>query len=142
MDVMTTDITKIPADNLRVPRVEFAALWTSAERAHDECVRQRVPDWYGAGVVVTCRWLARATVRPDIGPWYLADSPVTERTARAYPELIEAECLAAEKLAMRRPVPEWLADQPGWIEAVVATLNWAWRRTGEPPMELRHSSTG
>lgn len=124
--------------NLRVPRAEFAALWTAAEQ-HQE---QHGTDWYGAGVVMTCRWLARATVRPPTGPWRPARSPVTGRTAMAHEELIEAELLAAETLAMRRPVPTWLEHRPGWIEAVVATLKWAWRRYGAPPMEIDRSAAG
>jgi hypothetical protein len=39
--------------------------------------------------------------------------------------LIEAECLAAERLLARRPVPPTLARRPGWIEGIVATLQWA-----------------
>jgi hypothetical protein len=63
VDVSTADIAKIPAANVRVPQAEFAALWQRAERHHDEQVRRGVPDWYGAGVVMTCRWLANAIVR-------------------------------------------------------------------------------
>jgi hypothetical protein len=59
-----------------------------------------------AGVVVTCRWPANAIVRPETGgPCHLAPSPVTERVNVAYEELIEAECVAAEKLAVRRGSP-------------------------------------
>lgn len=137
VDVTPTDIEKIPARNIRVRRAEFVALWIAAERyqeAHN--------DWYGAGVVMTCRWLATAPVRPRTGSWYLAYAPVTERSARAFEELIEAECLAAEKLAMRRPVHTWLANRPGWIDAVVATLNWAWRRSGRPPLTVEQTATG
>jgi len=85
---------------------------------------------------VTCRWLATAVVRPEQGPWYLARSPVTHRTKRALPELIEEECLAAERLAMRRPVPQWLVERPGWAESIVAALNWAWWRRGGAPLPV------
>ena len=132
------DIAKTPAGNLRVPRDDFAALWIVAEQ-HQE---QQVTDWYGAGVVVTCRWLANATVRTTTGPWRPARAPVSHRTALACPELIEAECLAAEVLASRQPAPDWLTGQPGWIDGVVATLNWAWRGSSGPPMDLPHSATG
>jgi len=142
VDVSAADVARIPAGNLRVPVADFAALWRAAERHQEERARRHVADWYAAGVVMTCRWLAAATVRPAAGPWRPARSPVTERTAPAYEELIEAECLAAETLAARRPVPGWLAEQPGWLDAVLATLNWAWRRSGVPPMDLRHSATG
>jgi hypothetical protein len=143
MDVSAADIAKISAANVRVPRAEFAALWRRAERLHDEQVRRGVSDWYGAGVVVTCRWLANAIVRPETGgPCHPAPSPVTERINVAYEELIEAECVAAERLAMRRPVPTWLKHRPGWIEAVVTTLNWAWRRYGSPPLDIGQSAMG
>ena len=52
------------------------------------------------------------------------------------PELIEEECLAAELLLWRRPVPRWVAERPGWLEAIVATLDWAWRRSGRPPLAV------
>jgi len=118
-----------PVRNLRVPRAAFAAVWAAAEQDASR-------DWYALGVAMTCRWLANAVVRPDIGPAYVAHAPVTERTARAYEELIEAEYLAAEKLDQRRPRPQWLLDEPGWIEGVCATFHWAWRRVGPPPIQL------
>lgn len=132
MDLMASDIEKIPAGNLRVPRVEFARVWLAAERQQEA----HPTDWRIAGVVMTCRWLAGASVRPKTGPWYPAYAPVTERKGRAYEEVIVDECLAAEKLAMRRPVPSWLESRPGWIEAIVTTLNWAWRHSGVPPIEV------
>jgi hypothetical protein len=137
VEVSAADIAKIPAGNVRVPRADFVALWQTAERLHDEQVRRGVPDWYGTGVVETCRWLANPGVGPKTGSLRLAPSPVTERVNVAYDGLIEAECLAAEKLAGSRPVPARLERRPGWIEAVVTTLNWAWRRYGTPPLEYR-----
>jgi hypothetical protein len=142
VDVTAADIAAVPVENLRVPRAEFGAAWVAAESLHDDRVRRQLPDWYGAGVVVTCRWLAQATVRPESGPWRLARSPVTRRASRAYPELIEAECLAAEQLDTRRPAPDWLAERPGWSTAILATLNWAWRSTGGPPLDIEHSAAG
>lgn len=135
VDVSAADIAKIPVGNVRVPQAEFVALWQAAERLHDEQVRRGVPDWYGAGVVETCRWLANAIVSPESGPWRLAPSPVTRRINVAYDELIEAECLAAERLAMHRPLHARLEDRPGWIDAVVTTLNWVWRRYGSSPLK-------
>lgn len=128
VDVSDAMVTAIPRGNIRVPREEFAALWRAAERA-----QQEHNTWEGAGVTMTCRWLARATVRPPEGPPYLAFSPITERDALAIEERIEAELLAAEKMALRRPVPQRVLDRPGWLDAVIATLNWAWLRRGEPP---------
>ena len=51
----------------------------------------------------------------------------------AYEELIEEEYLAAQDLEQRRPD---LAARPGWCEGVRATLRWAWRAEGPPPLEL------
>jgi len=140
VDVTAADIARVPAENLHVARSEFAAVWTAAEHLHDDRVRQRVPDWYGAGIVVTCRWLATAIVRSPEGRQRPADAPVTGRTNMAYPELIEAECLASELLDMRRPVPTWLANRPGWAAAVLATFKWAWLRTGGPPIDIAQSA--
>jgi hypothetical protein len=140
VDVSAADIAKIPVGNVRVPQAEFVALWQKAERFHDEQVRRGVPDWYGAGVVDTCRWLANAIVGMKTGAWRLVPSPVTKRVNVAYDELIEAECLAAEKLAVSRPVPAGLEHER--IEAVVTTLNWAWRRYGRPPLDIGQSGTG
>ena len=142
VDVTGADIARIPRTNLRVPRAEFAVLWVAAERLCDEQTRRGVIDWYAAGVAVTCEWLAGATVRSATEPWYPALSPVTERTNRAYEELIEAEYLEAQKLDMRRPRPLWLQQRPGWSEAICATLRWAWRRSGPPPLELNETAVG
>lgn len=134
VDVTESDIARVPVTNLRVPRAEFTVQWISAERRCDEQVEHGVTDWYAAGVAATCEWLATAVVRPRTGPNHLAFSPVTGRTARAYEELIEAECLAAEKLANREPRPATLLRRPGWIEGIVDTLNWAWRHAAPPPL--------
>lgn len=83
---------------------------------------------------MTCRWLAGATVRPRQGRPYMAFAPVTERSASAYEELIEAELRAAETMSLRRPMPTRLQSRPGWLDAVIATLNWAWHHSGQPPM--------
>ncbi|MDQ3906434.1 MAG: hypothetical protein M3300_13615 [Actinomycetota bacterium] len=140
MRVSPADVAKIPASNLRVSRGEFVALWEAAEQFHDEQLRRGVSDWYGAGVVETCRWLA--IVEPRTEPWRLAPSPVTRRIRVAYDDLIEAECRAAEQLAGSRPLPPRLRNRPGWIEGVVATFNWAWRRHGSPPLDTRRFAWG
>jgi hypothetical protein len=131
MEVSALDLARVPAENLRTPRAEFARLWLVAEgRAESD------PDWYAFGVAATCRWMAGATVRPDQGPWYPAPAPVTQRTGRATPELIQRECVEAEVLAMRQPEPVWLARRPGWIDGTIATLNWAWLGTGRVPLDI------
>lgn len=129
MEVTEADIARIPRTNLRVSVDEFVRVWVEAGR------RSSAGDWYAAGVAMTCRWMARGVVEWN-GRREPASAPVTQRSERAYEELIEAELLAAEKLAMRRPVPAWLAARPGWCEAVCATLRWAWRRSGPPPLQL------
>lgn len=138
VELLGSDLDRIRPANLRVPVVEFAALWVFAER-HCEA---HPYDWYAAGVVMTCRWMGNAVVRPPSGRWYMAFAPVTERSASAYEELIADELLAAEVLDMRRPVPEWLGARPGWLSGVLVTLNWAWARSGVPPLTVPERATG
>lgn len=64
-------------------------------------------------------------------------SPATRRRGLAYEELIEEEFLAAQDLEQRRPD---LAARSGWCEGVRATLRWAWRAEGPPPLELPESA--
>ena len=142
MEVTETDIARIPAENLHVPRAEFAAVWAAAEQLHEDCVRRRVSDWYGAGVVMTCRWLAVAMVRPQTDRWYMATAPVTERTGSALPELIQAEALAAQRLDLRRPAPGWLLNRPGWLPGVLATFDWVWWRKAGPPVQFDRTAVG
>lgn len=140
MEVTENDIERIPVRNLRVPLAEFVAVWVAAERLASDQAEQRVTDWYTGGVIVTCRWLARAVVRPSSGPRYLARPPVSRRDERAYEELIEAEYLAAELLDVRRP--DLVESRPGWCEAVQSTLRWAWRRTGPAPVDVPVRAAG
>jgi len=131
------EIAAIPAENVHVSRAEFAAVWTAAE----DLLAEHPRDWAVGGVCLTCRWVARATVKPASGPWYSASAPVTMTHRRAYAELIEAESLAAAVQAIRRP--EWLlADRPGWVDAVDATFAWLWRRTGPPPVAVERTVGG
>ena len=132
VEVTENDVERIPLRNLRVPLEEFVAVWMAAEQLAAAQAEQRVTDWYIGGVVVTCQWIARAVVQPTSGPRRLARSPVSRRTAAAYEELLEAEYLAAELLDIRRP--DLLKHRPGWGEGIRATLRWAWRRSGPPPI--------
>lgn len=141
MRVTEDDLARVPVGNLRVPRDEFGALWFAAEERCAEQAPDGVTDWYAAGVAATCEWLAGAVLRPTTGAPHLAYSPATGRTARAYEELIDAECVAAERLAARRPRPATLARRPGWIEGIVATLAWAWRHEGPVPLH-EHLAAG
>ena len=129
VEVTAADIARVPPGNIRVSRVDFAAVWTAAERDVSH-------DWYALGVALTCRWIGHGQGLALNGRRGPAHAPITKRTGRAYEELIEAEYLAAEKLAAREPRPAWLVELPGWIEAVCATLRWAWARTGPAPLPL------
>ena len=131
MRVTEADIARIPVGNVRVPRAEFGAVWAAAEdrtRPRDE----GMSGWFTAGVAVTCRWLAGAVVESVPGRWCLAMSPVGKREVRAYEGLVEAEFLAAERLTDRRP--DLIEHRPGWCEGIAATLRWAWRHDGPPPL--------
>jgi len=128
MEVTERHIERIPRGNLRVPRAQFAAVWRAAEQRNQD----NVLDWYAGAVVVTCRWLAGTIVPSCNGRYYLAHSPITRRTVKAYEELIEAETLAADNLALRWP--GLLTSRPGWCEGIHNTLVWAWRHEGPPPV--------
>jgi hypothetical protein len=69
-----------------------------------------------------------------------AAAPITHVRARAHEELIEAEMLAAEQITVR--YPHGIAEEPGWLEAVVATLSWVWRGSGVAPLEVRSADAG
>jgi hypothetical protein len=134
VEVTEAHVARIPAGNLRVSRAEFAAVWRAAERQSREQGDLGVTDWYSAGVALTCRWLAGAVTTTQTGRQMPAFAPVSSRSARAYEELIETEYLAAEQLDMLRP--DLVAARRGWCEAVRATLRWAWRHEGPPPLPL------
>lgn len=133
MVVTAEDVDRVPVGNLRVPRADFGSLWATADARNRELTERGSTDWYTAGVAVTCMWLADATHTPSWGRPFPARSPVGDRQVRAYEESIEAEYQAAESMAERQP---WLLEQrPGWCEAIRATLRWAWRHEGPPPLD-------
>jgi hypothetical protein len=134
VQVTEADVARIPPGNLRVPSVKFVELWVAVEKFCDAQSRRGVVDWYAAAVAVTYEWLAGAVVPSFDGRLVPAAAPVTGRSVRAYEELIEAEFLAAEALDQRRPRPRWLLERPGWSEGICATLRWAWRGSGPPPL--------
>jgi len=134
MEVTESLLAGVPPGNLRVPRTDFGVVWAVLSSS---IARMANAGWLTgtpAGVAVTCRWLATAVVQTQMGRRHLAYSPVSERSARAYEELIEAEFLAAERLGVRRP--DLVEHRPGWCEAIRATLRWAWRHDGPPPLDL------
>jgi hypothetical protein len=130
--VKVTDATtqRIPEGNLRVPLSDFVAVWRAAEFQN----AQGRLDWYAGGVCAACRWLAGAAT-DDAGRIERAPSPATSRAVLAYEESIEAEYLAAQTLAKRRP--SLARHQPGWCEGIAATLAWAWRGQGDRPLPDR-----
>lgn len=142
VQVTDVDIARVPVTNLRVPRAEFGALWAAAERLSEQQGKAGGADWYAAGVVVTCRWLAGAATRLPNGRATAAHSPITRSTVRAYEELVDAECLAAERLLAQSPPPALMARRPGWVEGVAATLRWAWRHQGAPPLAVQPQHRG
>ena len=132
MEVAPSDISGIPPGNVRVPRRDFVALWRAASAHAAGQAERGATDWYAGAVALTCRWMAAAPLRTAQAGG-LVRSPATRRRVLAYEELIEEEFLAAQDLEQRRPD---LAARPGWCEGVRATLRWAWRAEGPPPLEL------
>lgn len=138
MEVTQSDVVGIPVGNVRVPRQVFVAQWQAASARDAEQAAQGVTDWYAGAVALTCRWMAAAPTRTRRGGG-LTRSPATRRRALAYEELIEEEFLAAQDLEQRRPD---LASRPGWCDGVRATLRWAWRAEGPPPLKLPATAHG
>jgi hypothetical protein len=136
VELTAADIERIPRANLRAPRDEFVAVWALAEELCHE-------DWYGVGVVKTCRWVACAMV-PSLpalgGRLEPARGPLRAGRARAHEELIELEAAAADRWLARHP--RGLEGRPGYLEAIVATLDWVWRGSGRPPLDVRRSAAG
>ena len=132
VEVTQSDIAGMPPGNLRVPQGAFVALWQAASTRDAEQGARGVTDWHAGAIALTCRWMAAAPLRTARGGG-LVRAPATRRRALAYEELIEQEFLAAQDLEHRRPD---LAGRPGWCEGVRATLRWAWRAEGPPPLEL------
>jgi hypothetical protein len=136
VEVTWADIARIPIGNVRVPHRDFVAVWRGATVRGAEAGARGVTDWYTGAVALTCRWMAAAPTRTSRGG-ALTRSPATRRRVLAYEELIEEEFLAAQDLEERRPE---LAARPGWCEGVRATLRWAWRADGPPPLDLAATS--
>ncbi|MEU8226175.1 hypothetical protein [Kribbella sp. NPDC048915] len=139
MELTARDFERIPRHNLRVPVREFARVWLAAERRGDAEEAAGLPeDSYLTGVQTTCRWLANAIVtvhRPNGPVRQWAHAPLTDTSENAYEELVELETQAAE-LAVARSG----SGQPGFEDGALATLAWAWRRSGVPPIEVDQTS--
>ncbi|MEV0290674.1 hypothetical protein AB0H36_41650 [Kribbella sp. NPDC050820] len=140
MKLMGRDLDRIRREHLRgVKVVQFAELWVEAERRHDALRSESGVDWYLAGVLAACRWLANAGITYEFPidgrHGELARAPLSRRFDLAIEELIEEETLLAERLVGRW---EW-PGRPGYVEGVFVTLAWVWRRSGVPPIEVKAS---
>ena len=143
MELRGSDFDRIRREHLRgVTVTEFARLWWQAERRADALRaedRSRLVPGRGAAA---CRWIANAWVQYD-GPiegrnGEMAKTPLTLKSAWVIEELIEEETLDAERLVGRW---EW-PGRPGYVEGVAATLTWAWRRSGVPPIQVEQRARG
>ncbi|ODU04276.1 MAG: hypothetical protein ABS81_11040 [Pseudonocardia sp. SCN 72-86] len=139
MSVADDDLRLVRVENLRVGLNEFGAVWAAAEERASARAAAGETDWFAGGVLLTCRWIAGACVEYR-GRRRLPVAPITRRSAPAIEELIEAEYVAAVILASN-PVSPLVVDRPGFLDAVVATLSWAWRRAGPPPLPLQSGAT-
>jgi len=141
MELTARDFERIPRRNLRIPVREFARLWFHAERRADAMEVAGEPEHpYLRGVCSTCEWLAGVivTVSGVNGPASVfVPSPVTGMLDKAYEELIAEETQAAEQV-----VADSLRGEPGFVDGVLATLEWAWRRSGVPPIDMEHAAAG
>lgn len=136
MEVTARAVEDIPHRNLHVSRNDFVALWRLVEHVGEASPA----DWYVAGVAATCRWLACAAVPSILGGSEPARAPVTRRSSLAHEELIEAELVAAEVQALGNP--GGLDGRPGWLEGIVATLQWAWAGSSVAPLEVPSTNAG
>lgn len=142
MELTARDFERIPRTNLRIPLREFARLWLTAERRDDAMDAAGEPeDAYLRGVCATCEWLAGVIIKvrgADGRPVSVfRPSPVTGLQSKAYEELIAEETRAAERIVADGP-----RGEPGFVDGALATLMWAWRRSGVPPIDVEHAQAG
>jgi len=126
------EVETIPPGNLRVSRADFAEVWRTAQALGRT-------DAYAAGVAHTCRWMACALTTLN-GRRFPSMAPITHTTQLAHEELLEREYLAAEKLSIERHN----SDDPdrAFVEGAAATLRWAWKGAGQPPLAVRAVGAG
>lgn len=135
VELTQRDFDRIPGENLRVRRAEFIALWILAERLDPR-------DRYAIGVRKTCRWIACARVpNPLEGGTELAPAPISGSSGPlAHEEAIQAEAQKADHfLALEA---RGLNGPPGYVEAIASTLEWVWRGSGRPPLDIHAADTG
>jgi hypothetical protein len=58
----------------------------------------------------------------------------------AHEETIEAELLAAELQLLRNP--GGIQGRPGWLDGIVATLQWAWAGSSGAPLDVPTTNAG
>lgn len=115
---MAAALPSTPAENLRIPRVEFGRVWAHAEQVS----RERGPrDYYLAGVVITFRWIARQAHH----------SPVTRTASRAMPETLDTEYMAALAAARSTKLHPMRVDM---ARGAVAVLGWVGHGQPEPSL--------
>jgi hypothetical protein len=134
MELTQRDFDRIPGENLRVPRADFIAAWTLAERIDPR-------DWYAIGVRKTCRWVACATIpNPIEGGRELAPPPISATSSIAHEEAIQAEAQKADDfLAV---ASRGLIGPKEYMEAVASTLEWVWRGSGRPALDIHTADAG
>ncbi|GAA0948615.1 hypothetical protein GCM10009554_46410 [Kribbella koreensis] len=143
MRITERHLEEIPQTNLRIPVREFARVWLRAEIRYDASEAAGEPEnGYLSGVCATCEWLAGVYIkvpnRDGVPQMTLRPAPLTTGYGyvKAYEELIAAETSAAEQVVAAR-----LPGEPGFPDGVLATLLWAWRRSGVPPIEIPQKQT-
>ncbi|MFI6827590.1 hypothetical protein ACIBG5_10855 [Kribbella sp. NPDC050241] len=142
MELTARDFERIPQRNLRIPVREFARLWLTAERRDDAMNAAGEPeDAYLRGVCATCEWLGGVIiqVRGADGQSLsvFRPSPLTGLQSKAHEELIAEETRAAE-----RTIADSVPSEPGFVHGALATLMWAWRRSGMPPIDVERAQAG
>jgi hypothetical protein len=131
VDVSAEAVANVPAENLRVSRAVFGALWALAE---DLGRRPGDGGRFLLGVIRTCRWLADQPFWSQVdGYAVMPTSPYTRRRRGAMPETIEEEYLAS--LSPRGLEPEL-------ARGVAATLGWAWYGSDHPPLGVAAAAAG
>jgi hypothetical protein len=131
MDVTAEHVVNIPAENLRVPREVFAAVWRRYEAIEEQ---PALLTSYVTGVIFTLRWLSGQLLPSPFGPgrfdWPL--SPARYLAVRATPETIQEEFLAALRVVRTESGPAGEVAR-----AAIDTIEWAWYGSGHPPVNFR-----
>jgi hypothetical protein len=142
MELTARDLERIPRENLRVPLREFGRLWLTAERRADAAATDgREWDPYLGGVLASCRWIAGMISyhdHPDGRVPERVPAPITRTREKAHEELIARETDAAERAVADRE-KDAASD---FVTGAHATLAWAWRRSGVPPIEVTPAQAG